>query len=87
MRCVYHPDYFVALPPSHPFPMAKYPLLFERLRREGLLDPDEVIEPGEADLAEHHQIGRERPAEQGTGQRQAHRQVGPGLGQAHPADR
>jgi acetoin utilization deacetylase AcuC-like enzyme len=50
MRCAYHPDYFVALPPTHPFPMAKYPLLFEMLRREGLLEPDEVVEPGEASL-------------------------------------
>jgi acetoin utilization deacetylase AcuC-like enzyme len=50
MRCAYHPEYFVALPPTHPFPMAKYPLLFEGLRREGLLAPAEVIEPGEASL-------------------------------------
>jgi len=52
MRCAYHPDYYVPLPPSHPFPMAKYPLLFETLRLEGLLRPDEVIEPGEASLAD-----------------------------------
>jgi acetoin utilization deacetylase AcuC-like enzyme len=52
MRCAYHPDYYVALPPTHPFPMAKYPLLFEALGREGLLRPDEVIEPGEASLAD-----------------------------------
>jgi acetoin utilization deacetylase AcuC-like enzyme len=52
MRCAYHPDYFVALPPTHPFPMAKYPLLFEQLRRDGLLDPGEVIEPGEAGLTD-----------------------------------
>ena len=38
MRCAYHPDYFVTLPPTHPFPMAKYPLLLETLRREGLLE-------------------------------------------------
>lgn len=50
MRCAYHPDYFVALPPTHPFPMAKYPLLFEMLRREGLLRSDEVLEPAEASL-------------------------------------
>jgi len=52
MRCAYHPDYFVALPPTHPFPMAKYPLLFETLRREGLLVPGDLIEPGEACLAD-----------------------------------
>jgi acetoin utilization deacetylase AcuC-like enzyme len=52
MRCAYHPDYFVALPPTHPFPMAKYPLLLEALRREGLVQPGELIEPGEACLAD-----------------------------------
>ena len=48
MRCAYHPDYYVPLPPSHPFPMAKYPLLFERLRTAGLLDEQGLIEPDEA---------------------------------------
>jgi len=48
MRCAFHPDYYVPLPPSHPFPMAKYPLLFERLRAAGLLDERRLIEPGEA---------------------------------------
>ena len=43
MRCAYHPDYFVALPPTHPFPMAKYPLLLETLRREGFVRPGDLI--------------------------------------------
>jgi acetoin utilization deacetylase AcuC-like enzyme len=50
MYCAYHPDYFVALPPSHPFPMAKYPLLYERLCRDGLLTDTDVLEPREASL-------------------------------------
>jgi acetoin utilization deacetylase AcuC-like enzyme len=50
LRCAYHPDYFVQLPPSHPFPMAKYPLLFQRLRASGWLHDAQVIEPGEAAL-------------------------------------
>jgi acetoin utilization deacetylase AcuC-like enzyme len=50
MRCAYHPDYFVALPPSHPFPMAKYPLLCERLLAEGILARADLIEPAEAAL-------------------------------------
>lgn len=25
MRCFYHPDYYLPLPPGHPFPMAKFP--------------------------------------------------------------
>jgi len=50
MRCAYHPDYYVQLPPSHPFPMAKYPLLFERLRATGLLTDRQLLEPVEAAL-------------------------------------
>jgi acetoin utilization deacetylase AcuC-like enzyme len=50
MRCAYHPDYYVPLPAAHPFPMAKYPLLFERLRAAGCLAESEVIEPVEAAL-------------------------------------
>jgi acetoin utilization deacetylase AcuC-like enzyme len=52
MRCAYHPGYFVPLPPSHPFPMAKYPLLFQRLRAAGCLKDTQVLEPGEAALDE-----------------------------------
>jgi acetoin utilization deacetylase AcuC-like enzyme len=50
MRCAYHPDYFVPLPPSHPFPMAKYPLLYERLRSAALVRDADLIEPAEAAL-------------------------------------
>jgi acetoin utilization deacetylase AcuC-like enzyme len=50
MRCAYHPDYFVALPPSHPFPMAKYPLLLERLLADGTVAAGDLIEPAPASL-------------------------------------
>src|SRR5512139_3956000 len=50
LRCAYHPDYFVPLPPSHPFPMAKYPLLFQRLRTAGVVRDADLIEPTEAAL-------------------------------------
>jgi len=50
MRCAYHPDYCVPLPAAHPFPMAKYPRLYERLRAAGWLVEREVIEPVEAAL-------------------------------------
>jgi len=46
MRCAYHSGYFVPLPPSHPFPMAKYPLLHERLLRAGVLRQHDLLEPG-----------------------------------------
>jgi acetoin utilization deacetylase AcuC-like enzyme len=50
MRCAYHPNYCVALPPSHPFPMAKYPLLLERLLADGTLSAADLIEPAPASL-------------------------------------
>jgi len=50
MQYSYHADYFVPLPPSHPFPMAKYPLLFERLRAAGLVGERDLVEPTEAAL-------------------------------------
>lgn len=79
MRCAYHPDYFVALPPTHPFPMAKYPLLFETLRREGLLAPGEVLEPGEArleDLRLVHDDGYLDRLDAGTLEAAAIRRIG-----------
>jgi acetoin utilization deacetylase AcuC-like enzyme len=57
MRYAYHPDYHLPLPPAHPFPMAKYPLLHERLVARGWLRPEDRIEPAEAaleDLARVH---------------------------------
>jgi len=50
MRMSFHPEYFVRLPDSHPFPMVKYPLLYQQLVAEGLVDPAEVMEPEEAAL-------------------------------------
>lgn len=47
MRCSYHPDYFLPLPPGHPFPMAKYPLLFELLLRDGIVAAKDVMQPVE----------------------------------------
>ncbi len=52
MRCSFHPDYHLPLPATHPFPMAKYPLLREILAAEGLLGARDVLEPGEAAIAD-----------------------------------
>ena len=60
MRCAFHSDYFVPLPPGHPFPMAKYPLLLERLLAERVVTAEDLIEPQEAcldDLALLHAAG------------------------------
>ena len=48
MRVSYIPDYFVELPPQHPFPMGKFPALYQILLAEGLLQSREVVEPHEA---------------------------------------
>jgi acetoin utilization deacetylase AcuC-like enzyme len=50
MRCAYHADYYLPLPPHHPFPMAKYPLLFDRLLGNGVIAPKDVAQPVEASL-------------------------------------
>jgi len=56
----YHPDYVVPLPEGHAFPMRKYELLHAQLLSEGLLAPDEVHAPAEADwdaIALVHEAG------------------------------
>jgi acetoin utilization deacetylase AcuC-like enzyme len=35
LRCFYHPDFFLPLPPGHPFPMEKFPQAHEILISEG----------------------------------------------------
>jgi len=51
MRVAYHPDYRVYLPPTHPFPMGKYPLLHERLLALGTVAAADVMTPEEAPRA------------------------------------
>lgn len=50
MQVAFHPDYFLSLPPSHPFPMGKYPGVHAELLRRGLVQPPEVMVPDEAPL-------------------------------------
>ncbi len=50
MRVSFHPDYFVALPEGHPFPMAKFPALHEILLAEGVIRRGDVVRPREASL-------------------------------------
>src|SRR5277367_2124357 len=45
MKCSYHSGYQVALPPGHPFPIAKFPLLKDRLLSDGVLTAGDLIEP------------------------------------------
>ena len=50
MQCSYHPDYQIALPPGHPFPISKYPLLKERLLSEGVLAATDLLEPAPIEM-------------------------------------
>jgi acetoin utilization deacetylase AcuC-like enzyme len=50
MQCSYHPAYQVALPPGHPFPISKYPLLKALLLEEGVLTARDIFEPDPIDL-------------------------------------
>jgi acetoin utilization deacetylase AcuC-like enzyme len=50
MRVSFHPDYFVALPDGHPFPMAKFPELHDLLTAEGIIGVGDVVRPREAPL-------------------------------------
>ena len=45
MKCSYHSGYQVPLPSGHPFPIAKFPLLKERLLADGVLAPDDILQP------------------------------------------
>jgi acetoin utilization deacetylase AcuC-like enzyme len=49
MRVCYTPDYYVPHPDGHPFPMGKYPALFDILQKENLVRSEDVIEPHEVD--------------------------------------
>jgi acetoin utilization deacetylase AcuC-like enzyme len=42
---MYHPAYEVPLSPNHPFPMSKYPLLKALLLAEGIIKPDDLLQP------------------------------------------
>ena len=49
VRVSYHPGYVVPLPERHPFPMNKFLALRDLLLAEGVLQPDELVEPREVD--------------------------------------
>jgi acetoin utilization deacetylase AcuC-like enzyme len=50
MKCSYHPGYQVPLPAGHPFPIAKFPLLKERLLTAGVLAASDILEPDPIDI-------------------------------------
>jgi len=50
MKCSYHPGYQVVLPDGHPFPIAKFPLLKERLLADGVLCLEDLLEPDLLDV-------------------------------------
>ncbi len=52
MRVSYSESYYVPLPSGHPFPMGKFPALHRILLEEGLIEPEDVVEPRQADWAD-----------------------------------
>jgi acetoin utilization deacetylase AcuC-like enzyme len=56
MRVSYCDGYYVPLPDGHPFPMAKFPALHRRLLEEGLIAPDDVVAPRQADWADLRRV-------------------------------
>ncbi len=52
MRVSYSEDYYVPLPPRHPFPMGKFPALYQLLLAENLVSPDHVVPPRLADWSD-----------------------------------
>lgn len=49
MRASFSPGYVVPLPEGHPFPIGKFEALHRQLIGEGLLRPQDVVPPQEAD--------------------------------------
>ncbi|MFO8099818.1 MAG: histone deacetylase [Salinibacter sp.] len=56
MRVSYSDGYYVPLPEGHPFPMAKFPALHQQLLADGLLLPDDVVTPRQADWADLRRV-------------------------------
>jgi len=56
MKCSFHPGYQVALPPAHPFPISKYPLLKDRLLSDAVLAAGDLLTPEPIDVASLEQV-------------------------------
>jgi len=52
LKVSHHPDYYLPLPTGHPFPMAKYTLVYDVLREQGLLPAERIMLPEE--IAREH---------------------------------
>ena len=56
MRASYCDGYYVPLPEGHPFPMSKFPALHRCLLDEGLLQPNDVVTPRQADWTDLRRV-------------------------------
>ncbi|WP_263786171.1 histone deacetylase family protein [Salinibacter grassmerensis] len=56
MRVSYCDGYYVPLPEGHPFPMAKFPALHQRLLDEELIHPTDVVTPRQADWTDLRRV-------------------------------
>lgn len=79
MRVSYSEGYYVPLPDDHPFPMGKFPALHRHLLQEGLLFPEDVIAPRQADWADLQRVHTHsylKSLAQGSLSKNAERQMG-----------
>ena len=56
MRVSYSDGYYVPLPDGHPFPMAKFPALHRLLLEEGLIRPQDVVAPRQAEWSDLRRV-------------------------------
>ena len=79
MRVSWSPGYVVPLPEGHPFPMGKFTALHRILLAEGVVQPQDVVEPQEAqwaDLRLAHAGGYLGALAEGSLERAAERRMG-----------
>jgi acetoin utilization deacetylase AcuC-like enzyme len=79
MRVSYCDGYYVPLPDGHPFPMAKFPALHRLLLDEGIIHPEDVVAPRQADwsdLRRVHTAAYLRKLAEGTLSAQEERRMG-----------
>ena len=56
MKVCHHTDYFLPLPPGHPFPMRKYTLVHQYLLERGIVQAADVVEPDEVSFADLERV-------------------------------
>jgi len=56
VKVCHHPDYYLPLPPGHPFPMSKYTLVHQYLLERGTVRAADVMVPDEVTFADLERV-------------------------------